>query len=152
MIDTCEPDRAVDAGAFNPPCSCAEEHLTENTDLASAVCDSEVRRLILDEATDVAAELPAGSCQGANLIAKSWTEVADGTYQCTLPPGSFIGGGGASGDEGGDGDGEEDGGNSSGDNNGTRSTPNSGVARNVLTLIFFAAICVIPFLLEMGIL
>jgi len=107
LIDTCQPDRTVAIGAFNPPCSCAEENLTKNTQMAGAVCDSDVRRLILDEATDVTPVLPAGSCQGATLIQKSWTQLTDNTFQCTLPPGNF---GEESADEDGDeADGDEDG-------------------------------------------
>lgn len=91
MIDTCEPDRSVDHGDFNPPCSCAEENLTKNTEAAGAVCDSDVRRLILDEATDVTIQLPMGACEGPSLITKSWTQLDDTIIQCTMPPGTAIG-------------------------------------------------------------
>lgn len=103
LIDTCEPDRSVPAGEFNPPCTCAER-LTENIQAAGAVCDSDVRRLIIDEATDVTSQLPMGSCEGPNLIPKSWTQLTDGTIQCTMPPGA------SNGSEDGDatGDGDED--------------------------------------------
>jgi len=89
LIDTCEPDRTWEAGSYNPPCSC-DEKLTENTQATGALCDSEVRRLVIDEATDVTNQLPMGSCQGPDLIQKSWTEMTDGLLRCTLPPGISI--------------------------------------------------------------
>jgi len=88
LIDTCEPDRSAEAGTFNPPCTCSEK-LTKNTQVAGAVCDSDVRRLIIDEATDVTSQLPMGSCEGPTLIPKSWTQLNDSTIQCTMPPGTI---------------------------------------------------------------
>jgi len=63
--------------------------LTKNTQVAGAVCDSDVRRLIIDEATDVTSQLPMGSCEGPTLIPKSWTQLNDSTIQCTMPPGTI---------------------------------------------------------------
>ena len=152
LIDTCEPDRNVEAGAFNPPCSCAEENLTKNTEMAGAVCDSDVRRLILDEAIDVTPLLPAGQCQGATLIQKSWNQLADSTIQCTLDPGTPINfdeeedGNGGDGDEDGDEDVDEDENEGRGGNKGTgKGGSASGVARNTVTLVFFGAIMLAPY-------
>lgn len=72
IIDNC-PSQAAVSDEYNPPCGC-DEFLTENTNVAEgAVCDSDVRTYVMDEATDVVNALPRGSCNGvANLQSKSW--------------------------------------------------------------------------------
>lgn len=56
---------------YNPPCNC-DDFLTNNFQLSGAVCDKDVRKLILDEATDVVNTLPRGGCEGT-IIQKSWS-------------------------------------------------------------------------------
>ena len=70
IIDDCESAAEVEHG-YNPPCVC-EEFLTENEDPPGAVCDADTRSLILDEETEVVNELPRGTCEGPELIEKSW--------------------------------------------------------------------------------
>lgn len=60
-----------DEATYNPPCNC-DAFLTNNFQLSGPVCDEDVRKLILDEATDVVDMLPRGGCQG-KIIPKSWS-------------------------------------------------------------------------------
>jgi hypothetical protein len=100
IIDNCEPDRNFEAGDFNPPCGCTPDDgsnfLTANTQVAGSVCDSDVRKLIIDEATDVTNQLPSVACEGSPLIAKSWSQLDDSVFECRSPP---SGSGGGSADE-----------------------------------------------------
>jgi len=92
ILDNCEatkPDDDDENLDYNPPCSCTPEEgiddfLTFNeNNPRSAVCDVDVLKLIIDEAVDVVSDtLPRGTCQGSNVIPKSWTEVTDDLYQC----------------------------------------------------------------------
>ncbi|CAJ1956119.1 unnamed protein product [Cylindrotheca closterium] len=146
LIDTCQPDQNIDIGE-DLPCSCAEEKLTKNTEMAGAVCDSDIRRLVMDEAIPdiVTGRLSFGAssnCQEDGsaktnlLIAKSWTHLPDDIIQCTPPVGGNYSG-----------DRENDG--KKGDFH-QHSTPHSGVTRNVLSLAVVVAILVLQYLLEHG--
>ena len=119
IIDGCPFAPDQEERIYNPPCGCTpgdDENgaesttpfLTPNLNPHAAVCDEDVRRLIIDEATDNIASLPRGTNGSCNtnepaLIAKSWENVFEGLYlnQC----GNVLGGGGG-GDQ--DEDGEED--------------------------------------------
>lgn len=71
VIDNCPIEGNRESG-YNPPCDC-DQFLTPNTNVAEqAVCDNDVRNYIIDEPTDVVSSLPRGTCQGPNVIAKSW--------------------------------------------------------------------------------
>ena len=83
IIDGCEVTGDVDSG-YNPPCDC-DGFLTPNEFNAEPVCDSDVRRYIVDEAIDVVTTLPRGTCQGPDLIAKSWDVVPPFTCDDTAP-------------------------------------------------------------------
>lgn len=79
IIDKCEPI-GDDEGSYNPPCNC-DEFLTASDNVArSAVCDEDVRKYVIDEETTVVTELPRGTCQGADLIEKSWQ--SDPPFTC----------------------------------------------------------------------
>ena len=56
--------------SYNPPCNC-DELMTPNPNPSGAVCDTDVRNFIIDEATDVVSSLPRGTCTGT-LKDKSW--------------------------------------------------------------------------------
>merc|ERR1712071_275511 len=77
IIDECVP--SGEAG-YNPPCACTE-FLTRNKNAKGAVCDDEARQYIIDEATDVVNVLPRGTCEGSDIIEKSWD--VDPPFQCT---------------------------------------------------------------------
>jgi len=91
IMDNCQLDDSDDFG-YNPPCACTPDDqfdsrfLTENNRVASAVCDVDVRELIIDEATDVTNTLPMGSCQGPPLKPKSWTDIDNNTFDCAQTP------------------------------------------------------------------
>ena len=70
IIDNCP---IVDQGTqtYNPPCTC-DQYLTENTQISGQMCDSDVRSLIADEATDVVSLLPRKSNSNTAMIQK-WT-------------------------------------------------------------------------------
>lgn len=92
IIDQC-PFSGNDAPR-NPDCGCTPNltntnFLTPNTEKAGYVCDSDVRSLILDEATDVTNSLPMGSCQGPTLIPRSWDQITDGLFSTCDPYGDF---------------------------------------------------------------
>eukprot|EP00814_Leptocylindrus_danicus_P007508 CAMPEP_0116035010 /NCGR_PEP_ID=MMETSP0321-20121206/20043_1 /TAXON_ID=163516 /ORGANISM="Leptocylindrus danicus var. danicus, Strain B650" /LENGTH=474 /DNA_ID=CAMNT_0003511621 /DNA_START=97 /DNA_END=1521 /DNA_ORIENTATION=- len=70
VIDNCE---LTGVPGYNPPCDCTQ-FLTENTNTAPAVCDSDVKQYIVNEETEVVNVLPRGTCIGADLIEKSWTQ------------------------------------------------------------------------------
>lgn len=71
IIDGCEVTGSAGDG-YNPPCEC-DGFLTENESVATPVCDNDVRRYIVDEVIDVVSgSLPRGTCQGPDLVAKSW--------------------------------------------------------------------------------
>merc|ERR1719491_2456813 len=87
IIKNC-PIPSQEVGDFNPACGCTfsegdtESFLTPNENVSKMMCDSDVRRLIIDEATDVTKSLPRGTCKGPNLIAKSWDELTNDLYMC----------------------------------------------------------------------
>lgn len=85
IIDDCEPDDSEDFG-YNPPCGCTPEEgddfLTENEEVAETVCDVDVRELIVDEEIEETNELPRGTCEGAPLIERSWTELSYDLFDC----------------------------------------------------------------------
>jgi len=83
IIDNCPVIRDGEAG-YNPPCNCAEEFLTENENPSGLVCDNDVRRYIVNEATDVVNSLPRGTCQLSNVITKSWD--VDPPFVCDDSP------------------------------------------------------------------
>ena len=73
------------------PCGCTpregnNDFLTWNFDLATEVCDSDVRRLIINEAIDVTDTLPLGTCQGPELIPKSWDQLSEDIFQSECSP------------------------------------------------------------------
>eukprot|EP00529_Nitzschia_sp_RCC80_P019978 CAMPEP_0113478220 /NCGR_PEP_ID=MMETSP0014_2-20120614/20635_1 /TAXON_ID=2857 /ORGANISM="Nitzschia sp." /LENGTH=420 /DNA_ID=CAMNT_0000371387 /DNA_START=713 /DNA_END=1972 /DNA_ORIENTATION=+ /assembly_acc=CAM_ASM_000159 len=74
IINGCgfDPDQEIDE--YNPPCGC-DEFLTPNTNVALPMCESDVRRLIIDESTSNMNSLPQGEClpSPSALIPKSWT-------------------------------------------------------------------------------
>ena len=71
VIDHCPIEGDRESG-YNPPCDC-EQFLTPNNNEAErAVCDDEVKYLILNEDTDVVSTLPRGSCEGSSIVPKSW--------------------------------------------------------------------------------
>lgn len=84
IITNCPVIRDGEPG-YNPPCNCAEDFLTPNNQASGAVCDSDVRSLILDEPTDVVNSLPRGTCNSPSpIIQKSWT--TDPPLTCSPPP------------------------------------------------------------------
>jgi len=90
IIDNCEVDDSGDFG-YNPPCACTPDSedgsnfVTINRQVASPVCDSDVRRLIIDEPTDMTSTLPSGSCTG-RLIPRSWDTLTDNVFECVGSP------------------------------------------------------------------
>ena len=70
--------------SYNPPCNCAEQFLTENTNAPGTVCDSDVRTYIRDEATDVVSALPRSNGACVAPIAKSWD--VDPPFTCFGTP------------------------------------------------------------------
>jgi hypothetical protein len=86
IIDNCPFDDSEDYG-YNPPCGCTPDDgspfLTENTQVAAPICDSDVRKLIIDEATDVTDQLPTGKNEGCTLIPRSWSQLSDDLFDCT---------------------------------------------------------------------
>eukprot|EP00551_Chaetoceros_affinis_P012975 CAMPEP_0203676152 /NCGR_PEP_ID=MMETSP0090-20130426/23578_1 /ASSEMBLY_ACC=CAM_ASM_001088 /TAXON_ID=426623 /ORGANISM="Chaetoceros affinis, Strain CCMP159" /LENGTH=234 /DNA_ID=CAMNT_0050542597 /DNA_START=204 /DNA_END=908 /DNA_ORIENTATION=- len=83
IIDNCPVIRDGEAG-YNPPCNCAEEFLTENSNPSGAVCDNDVKRYIVNEPTDVVTTLPRGTCNGPSVITKSWD--VDPPFACDDSP------------------------------------------------------------------
>ena len=76
-------------GCSYSDCTAGEDEqtfLTPKDDSPGAVCDNAVRRLILNEATDVTTSLPQDACQGPPLIPKSWDTVTSDLYSCEAPP------------------------------------------------------------------
>ena len=80
IIDNCQV--IGDGSSYNPPCNC-DQFLTENVDVGGQVCDSDVRKLIINEPTDVVTSLPRGTCQGPPLIEKSWSQDPPLTGTCS---------------------------------------------------------------------
>ena len=75
--------------AVHSDCTAGEDEqtfLTPKDDSPGAVCDNAVRRLIINEATDVTTSLPQDACQGSPLIPKSWDTVTSDLYSCEAPP------------------------------------------------------------------
>jgi len=79
VIDEC-PIEGDESDGYNPPCEC-DFMLTKNENNVGAVCDSDTKAFIIDEATDVVSNLPRGSCQGPEIISKSWD--INPPWQCT---------------------------------------------------------------------
>mmetsp|Transcript_42662 Transcript_42662/g.83878 ORF Transcript_42662/g.83878 Transcript_42662/m.83878 type:complete len:426 (-) Transcript_42662:100-1377(-) len=80
IIDGCEPADPEDTG-FNPPCGCTE-FLTPMKKVARTMCDDDVKRLMIDEATDVTKSLPRGTCTNPNEIEKSWKKLNKKLFKC----------------------------------------------------------------------
>lgn len=86
ILEKCRPSKQK-VGEFNPPCDCTygdnrQTFLAENKKVAKTMCDSDVRRLIINEATDVTNSPPRGTCEGTDLIGKSWTIPTKDLYTC----------------------------------------------------------------------
>jgi hypothetical protein len=83
-----------EVGEFNPPCDCTGDareeveqvFLTSTENVADTVCDSDVRRLIVNEVIDVTDSLPTGTCEGSPLIQKSWNGLTADLYTCEGGP------------------------------------------------------------------
>jgi len=93
IINGCPHNPDQEIGEYNPPCDCTpgEESnvsfLTENGNVPGAVCDNAVRRLIINEVTDVTTTLPMDACQGPPLIEKSWDQLSADLFTCEdIPP------------------------------------------------------------------
>eukprot|EP00978_Attheya_sp_CCMP212_P012200 scaffold30375_cov55-Attheya_sp.AAC.2 len=79
-----------EVGEYNPPCDCTPgiqgssySFLTPNDSVPAAMCDADVRRLIINEATDVVTtSLPLGACQGPPIIQKSWDKLTADLFSC----------------------------------------------------------------------
>jgi len=83
IIAGCPPHTTTRSTGFNPPCRCTEDFLTPNKKVARTMCDDDVRKLMIDEATDVTGPLlPRGTCQGPALIERSWNKLKPGLYGC----------------------------------------------------------------------
>merc|ERR1712232_1036101 len=79
IIDKCKP--IGNDPSYNPPCNC-DEFLTPSNDVArSAVCDEDVKSYILNEETKDVSVLPRGTCQGVDLIDKTWE--VDPPFACS---------------------------------------------------------------------
>jgi hypothetical protein len=87
IMDNCAPSPEQDG--YNPPCDCTpgEEStydggLTPNTNVPDAVCDADVKRLIVDEEIKQTNTLPLypGSCMGSNLKPRFWTELSSDLF------------------------------------------------------------------------
>jgi len=105
MIDGCDPDYDYEQGDYNPPCSCEPDtgetrFLTPKQEFRAELCESDVRKLIIDENIDTTNELPRGSCNGPPLVAKSWTSLSDSLFSCEYKDEPMF----DDGDEGMDGD------------------------------------------------
>lgn len=87
IIDNCEVDTSEDYG-YNPPCACTPDSedestfLTENEQVALPLCDSDVRKLIVDEAVDTTHRLPLVECEGPSLAQKTWWKLSDELFGC----------------------------------------------------------------------
>ncbi|GFH53475.1 hypothetical protein CTEN210_09951 [Chaetoceros tenuissimus] len=79
IIDNC-PIEDQGNPSYNPPCTC-DQFLTQNTAATGAMCDSDVRTLIADEATDIVSQLPRKSSSNTSMIPKSWPD--DPSLSCT---------------------------------------------------------------------
>ena len=83
VIDNC-PIQGDRESGYNPPCDC-DQFLTPNNRLAEqAVCDNDVRNYILNEPTKVVNSLPRGTCQGPDIIPKSWD--VNPPFTCSSSP------------------------------------------------------------------
>ena len=91
IIDNC-PVQRHDFGDYNPPCGCTpedgEDRFVTEQRASDVVCDSDVRRLIIDEAIDVTNSLPRGTCQGSPLIQKSWNDLNEDLFAGTCDDGN----------------------------------------------------------------
>ena len=82
IIDNC-PIEDQGTMTYNPPCNC-DELLTQNTQISGQMCDSDVRSLIADEATDVVSALPRKATATTAMISKSWTGNPPVTTTCSV--------------------------------------------------------------------
>lgn len=86
LIDYCEvidPEQPI--GEVNPQTGCTPEtgdtrFLTTSDYAKGSVCDKDVRRLVMNEATDVTTSLPSGSCNG-QLLSKSWDQLSANLFE-----------------------------------------------------------------------
>eukprot|EP00985_Skeletonema_marinoi_P017791 scaffold9851_cov214-Skeletonema_marinoi.AAC.2 len=96
IMNNCAPHPERQPGDYNPPCDCTpgEESLydgglTPNVNVPPQVCDADVKRLIIDEEIAVTNDLPlySGSCQGAPMIPRSWTDLTPDLFStdCNNP-------------------------------------------------------------------
>jgi len=85
IIDNCNPQNDEDNG-YHPHCACTPEEgdqfMTTNDETAGAPCDTDLRNLIIDEATDVTGELPRGLCEGSKPTTKFWKQLSDDLFEC----------------------------------------------------------------------
>jgi hypothetical protein len=79
MIENCQPSGEP---GYNPPCGC-DNFVTESPSPAKAVCDTDVREHILDEATDVVTLLPRASNSDLEIVPKTWD--VDPPFECNVP-------------------------------------------------------------------
>ena len=92
IIDGCPYFPGQEVDEYNPECGCTPrednfDFLTWNDNVHAPACDSDVRRLIIDEATDVTTSLPRDACQGPPLKEKSWDFLSEDLFTCEdLPP------------------------------------------------------------------
>ncbi len=82
IVDNC-PIVGDGTEGYNPECNCVDQFLTENINPSGTVCDSDTRKFIIDEATDIVNMLPRGTCQGPQLISKSWD--VNPIFNCSGP-------------------------------------------------------------------
>lgn len=90
LIENCPvPEQA----GYNPYCECLHTEDGANalpSDITirprefapEPMCESDVRRLILDEPTHSLSELPRGTCQGAELKDRSYTNLDNSLFAC----------------------------------------------------------------------
>lgn len=96
IMDNCAPHSDREPGDYNPPCDCTpgEESLydgglTPNENVPPQVCDADVKRMIAEEEIAVTTDLPlySGSCQGAPMIPRTWTDLTPDLFStdCNNP-------------------------------------------------------------------
>ena len=117
VIDECEViDPNQPLGEINPATGCTPQtedprFLTESDFANDSVCDTDVQRLIIDEATDAVPSLPIGSCNG-EVIPKSWDLLSQslflGTCDFDEPYSVDIGDSGSEDGDSGSEDGDDD--------------------------------------------
>eukprot|EP00537_Pseudo-nitzschia_pungens_P010281 CAMPEP_0172389320 /NCGR_PEP_ID=MMETSP1061-20121228/6230_1 /TAXON_ID=37318 /ORGANISM="Pseudo-nitzschia pungens, Strain cf. pungens" /LENGTH=502 /DNA_ID=CAMNT_0013119439 /DNA_START=241 /DNA_END=1749 /DNA_ORIENTATION=+ len=69
ILDRCQP---TGEDGYHPPCGCTQ-FMTPTANPAEIACEEDVKEHILDEEiTEVVGALPRGTCEGADVIPKSW--------------------------------------------------------------------------------